>query len=172
MNDSHECWDKWQLQPIPSWKTSLAELVLAVVCGMFLTSDANNRPWHGKPAAPVLLGIEAVGDAGGLVVGQHGARLAVHERRLLLLRAELEAPVRHDDAARQRPLAGVLRGQGSQLKPGSLEREERERERDTVNFRQRMNRDRLLKRLQSHTSVPPAAGKAISMATRKAAEAA
>ena len=58
----------------------------------------------------MLLGVEAVGDAGGLVVRQHRAGLAVHERRLLLLGAELEAPVRHDDAARQRPRAGVLHG--------------------------------------------------------------
>ena len=75
-----------------------------------LTSAAVTRARsdrHRAPA-PVLLGIEAVGDSCRLIIGQHGAGLAVHERRLLLLRAELEAPVRHDDAARQRPRAGVL----------------------------------------------------------------
>ena len=62
-------------------------------------------------SAPVLLGVEAVGDAGRLVVRQHRAGGAVHERGLLLLRAELEAPVRHDDAPRQRPIRFLWAGQ-------------------------------------------------------------
>jgi hypothetical protein len=54
-------------------------------------------------SVPVLSGVDAVGDAGCLPVRQHRPSRAVDEKGVLLVRAQFEASVRHDDAARQLP---------------------------------------------------------------------